>query len=195
MAKAHRKDRKGKPDGEADGQSATRKCKGLKFPTIPQNMPDGVHKQKLLKKKADLLERAQIQREYAKVKQKFLTDKSKMEADQGDAEPASTELHPDRQQRLDRSPSPDNRKRPWRAQKPAPFKKQEAQANRTREAALDRQAQHEQREVQRAKKTAERERMRKAMRKARTGGKNGQMKLGKESKFLLEKVKKMVANG
>ena len=43
-------------------------------------------------------------------------------------------------------------------------------------------------------KVEERERFRRAMAKARTGGPNGQRKLGRESKVLLEKVKKMVEN-
>lgn len=38
----------------------------------------------------------------------------------------------------------------------------------------------------------ERERFRRAMAKARTGGKNGQRKLGRESKVLLEKVRRVV---
>ena len=41
----------------------------------------------------------------------------------------------------------------------------------------------------------ERERFRRAMAKARTGGPNGQRKLGRESKVLLEKVKRMVGDG
>lgn len=44
---------------------------------------------------------------------------------------------------------------------------------------------------ERQKKIEERERFRKAMAKARTGGKNGQRKLGRESKVLLEKVKRV----
>ena len=46
---------------------------------------------------------------------------------------------------------------------------------------------------QRQQKLEERERFRKAMAKARTGGKNGQRKLGRESKVLLERVQRMVS--
>lgn len=45
---------------------------------------------------------------------------------------------------------------------------------------------------QREEKIQERERFRRAMAKARTGGKNGQRKLGRESNVLLERVKKLV---
>ena len=45
---------------------------------------------------------------------------------------------------------------------------------------------------QRLVKMEERERFRKAMARARTGGKNGQRKLGRESVVLLEKVRRVV---
>jgi hypothetical protein len=50
-------------------------------------------------------------------------------------------------------------------------------------------------ELERQAKIEERERFRKAMAKARTGGPNGQRKLGRESNVLLEKVKRMVGGG
>ena len=46
---------------------------------------------------------------------------------------------------------------------------------------------------QRQLKSEEREKLRKVMAKARTGGKNGQRKLGLESKVLLEKAKRTMA--
>jgi hypothetical protein len=62
-------------------------------------------------------------------------------------------------------------------------KKAEAEARRL---------EFERRDSEKRQKIEERERFRKAMAKARTGGKNGQRKLGKESKVLLERVKRFV---
>ena len=55
-----------------------------------------------------------------------------------------------------------------------------------------RSAELDKRDKERKQRIAERERFRKAMAKAKSGGLNGQRKLGRESKVLLEKVKKLV---
>jgi hypothetical protein len=59
----------------------------------------------------------------------------------------------------------------------------------------------EQRRIEREKaweekrrKTEEREKFRSAMAKARTGGRNGQRKLGRESQPLLERVRRMMGS-
>lgn len=76
--------------------------------------------------------------------------------------------------------------------RPAYFEKEKAFADQQKEEAAARRAEFERREKEKKEKIEERERFRRAMAKARTGGKNGQRKLGKESKVLLEKVKRMV---
>jgi hypothetical protein len=81
-----------------------------------------------------------------------------------------------------------------RRQKPQPFQKQEREADRRRREIEERIEARAKADRERQQKTEERERFRKAMAKARTGGKNGQRKLGRESAVLLEKVQRMVGN-
>ena len=116
-------------------------------------------------------------------------------------EPASLELHPDRQAMLETPlPAPsqqfpsDPNSRPPRYKRPKaqPFKKEAELAERRREEREARQKEIEERNRQRQAKLEERERFRRAMAKARSGGKDGQRKLGRESKVLLEKVKRIV---
>lgn len=74
-----------------------------------------------------------------------------------------------------------------------PFQKEIQLAQQRREAAEERRIAIEKSQQQRQEKLEEREKFRKAMAKARIGGKNGQRKLGRESKVLLEKVKRIVS--
>lgn len=79
-----------------------------------------------------------------------------------------------------------------RAKKPGYFDKAKAEADAKRKEAEARRAEFERRDRERKAKVEERERHRRAMAKARTGGKNGQRKLGRESVVLLDKVRRMV---
>ena len=81
-----------------------------------------------------------------------------------------------------------------RKPKPVPFQKEAREAQERKEQAEERRKAIEEGNRQRREKNEERERFRRAMAKARTGGRNGQRKLGRESQVLLEKVKKMVAD-
>ena len=73
-----------------------------------------------------------------------------------------------------------------------PFAK-EARLAEKRKAELEaRQAEHEEAMRQRKARMEERERFRKAMAKARSGGKNGQRKLGRESGILLERIRRTI---
>lgn len=104
-------------------------------------------------------------------------------------EPATQELHPERQQMLD---TPEETPKPRGSRRPGYFDKEKAIADRRKAEAEARRKEFEQRAFDKKTKTEERERFRKAMAKARTGGRNGQRKLGRESKILLEKVKRIV---
>ena len=73
-----------------------------------------------------------------------------------------------------------------------PFQKEAQLAQQRKEEAEARRKAIEEANQQRVLKMEERERFRKAMAKARTGGKNGQRKLGRESMVLLEKVRRVV---
>jgi hypothetical protein len=79
-----------------------------------------------------------------------------------------------------------------RRQKIIPFAKEHRFAQRQKREAEERREAYETSQRERAEKTEERERFRKAMAKARSGGKNGQRKLGRESTVLLDRIKRMV---
>lgn len=109
--------------------------------------------------------------------------------------------HPDRQTLMDKdSESPEleqnavEQKRRQRKPKSVPFKREYEQAQKRRAEAEERRIAREEAERQRQLKAEERERFRKAMGKARKGGPHGQRKLGRESKVLLERVKRMVGD-
>ena len=71
-----------------------------------------------------------------------------------------------------------------------PFKKESQMAQKRREEREMQRKEVERRNRERKAKVDERERHRKAMAKAR--GKDGQRKLGRESKVLLDKVQRLV---
>jgi len=159
-----------------------------------------------------MIHKAKVKKSYAKIKaqEPALDRPFPVEAEVKEEDPVAgqvQELHPDRQAMLEapRAASPvalpsqesqfeqqqqrrDNR----RQKRPAYFEKEQAFAEQQKAEVEARQAEFERRDKERKEKIEERERFRRAMAKARTGGKNGQRKLGKESKVLLEKVQRMV---
>jgi hypothetical protein len=198
-------------DDYAD-KASKRQRKG--FQVGPANLPDGLHKRKVQKIKQDLIHKAKIKKEYAKIKaqeqpattQRSVYDREndEEEADGAPVEPVpvpTLEPHPDRLKLLERtSPDPEaasdqtkafrERKRP----RPQPFKHETEIARKRREETEARQKAREEAERERQRKIAERENFRKAMNKARRVGPDGKRKLGRESTVLLEKVKKMVGH-
>ncbi|KAF7872335.1 hypothetical protein EAF04_003258 [Stromatinia cepivora] len=81
-----------------------------------------------------------------------------------------------------------------RGAKPAYFAKELAFAEKQKAEQKAKREEFERKEREKKAKIEERERFRRQMAKARSGGKNGQRKLGRESQVLLEKVKKVVGN-
>lgn len=156
--------------------------------------------------KSDLIHKAKVKKTYAKIRANELPaiqsrsgclrprseESNKVENEH--TEPASLELHPDRQAMLNhqaaesvhssKSPTESNdmgRRRGKRKPKPAPFAK---------EMELARQ---EEDEIARRKKIKElNQRDRQAMARARRPDQSGKRRLGRESKVLLERVKRMV---
>lgn len=120
-----------------------------------------------------------------------------------DSPDASTAPHPDRQTLMakadDDEPSPERTQLPKghrkRGPKATPFHREYEEAQQRKAEAAERRRAREESERQRQVKLEEREKFRRAMAKARTGGVNGQRKLGRESQVLLEKVKRMVGPG
>lgn len=156
--------------------------------------------------KLDLIRKAKVKKSYSKLKQREQLGTSKPVSyapafPEEEETPASLELHPDRQAMLDEpqgqlplqglSERRTRQKRNSMA-KPIPFRKEAQLAQQRIEERELRQKQIEENNQQRQAKIEERERFRKAMAKARAGGKDGQRKLGRESKVLLEKVQRMM---
>jgi phage-related minor tail protein len=160
--------------------------------------------------KQDLIHKAKIKKEFAKIKARHdaenpaptLPPTEDTQSPEDAQEPASLELHPDRQARIDKdsaSPEPEKVREPprkkQRKQRIDPFGKEAQAAQRRKEEAEQRQREYEENQRHRQEAIEQRERMRKAMQKARTPGRDGKRKLGRESGSLLEKVKKLVAGG
>jgi hypothetical protein len=180
------------------------------FKVGPDNLPDGTWKRKVIKIKKNLIHKAKVKKSYAKLKAREPpVDKSNLDGASKDNQAAavlppqpSQELHPERQAMLDapREPTPpplkasQARSERKRSRKPAYFEKETAFAEQKKAEAEARRIEYERRDRERKEKIAERERFRKTMAKARIGGKNGQRKLGRESKVLLEKVKRVVTS-
>jgi hypothetical protein len=163
--------------------------------------------------KKDLIHKAKVKKEYAKLKAREdgTTSRSVYDReDDRDAADTPTEPtpeptldpHPDRVKMLEepsRELEPqseqferaERRKREKRP-RPEPFKKEAEVARKNEQEAEARRKAREEAEKERARKIAERERFRKVMAKARKGGPNGQRKLGKESTVLLEKAKRIM---
>jgi hypothetical protein len=160
-----------------------------------------------VKIKESLIHKAKVKKEFAKIKarhdakaQSTYNPLANAPKDidglpQDGAEPASLELHPDRQAQLaepEATMQPTYPRKHHR-QRQDPFAKETQAAQRQREEAEQQQKEREEANRQRQWKIEERERMRIAVAKARTPGRDGKRKLGRESGMLLEKVKRMVA--
>jgi len=127
-------------------------------------------------------EDSEVEGEEEEEEKETQTDQPKPEAKTEVAQPETEnkeDMHADRFQRQKR-------------QKIMPFTKQVDVADARRRATEERRQRIETANRERTEKIEERERFRRAMAKARTGGKNGQRKLGRESSVLLEKVQRMV---
>ncbi|KAL8740507.1 MAG: hypothetical protein Q9190_006801 [Brigantiaea leucoxantha] len=142
-----------------------------------------------------------IKKEYAKIRERQEPEPTVPTKNEQNA--ASLELHPERQAMLD-APGDQENKRPKNfsqqqrrkhlpRRKRDPFEKESRFAQKQKEEAEARHKAIEEAQQRRQQKLEERERFRRAMAKARSGGQNGQRKLGRESKILLEKVKNLVA--
>ncbi|KAF2996804.1 hypothetical protein E8E13_001336 [Curvularia kusanoi] len=195
--------------GHDEGSSRPAKKAKKGFQIGPANLPDGTHKRKVKKIKENIIYKAKLKKQYAKLKareedaeegsRKSVYDReAELNADDDHddaAEPvpeATLEPHPDRVKMLEEpekeAPTFERRQRRTRQD---PFQKEAEIARKKKEQAEARQKAREEADRERTKKIAERERFRKAMAKAR-GGPNGQRKLGRESKVLLEKAQRLM---
>ena len=151
--------------------------------------------------KNDLIQKAKVKKAYAKVKAQEQSSSNEIyqhqEAEASSKQPASLDLHPDRQAMLDR-PDPlvnaprhskddtddisENRRRP---------RPKRSIYSKDTQMAEQRQLEAEARRMVREEKDRER----RAMLKARRPDRDGRYRLGRQSKILLHKVKRLVEEG
>lgn len=177
---------------DAGDKPSTKKRKG--FSVGPANLPDGTYRRKTQRIKADLVQKAKVKKAYAKVKAEAAQDavpSAYTQPEPDEPTPASLELHPDRQAMVDAPEPPPSvagprQCRPPRERKPKPdrFAQEKAIAAKRREEIAAKQQARE-----------EREKDRHAMLKARRPGRDGTMKLGRQSQVLLNRVKRLVGEG
>ncbi|KAI9714253.1 MAG: hypothetical protein M1828_001184 [Chrysothrix sp. TS-e1954] len=175
------------------------------FQVGPDNLPDGTYRRKAQRIKQNLIHKAKVRKEFSKIKgweqERAHSPRQRTDRTAEDKEPT----HPQEDEATTienstRSQHPgerDWREHPSRArlrQRPrhAPFQREVHAAQQRKDEAEVRRRAREEGQRQRLERIAERERFRRAMAKARSGGPNGQRKLGRESKVLLERVQRMV---
>lgn len=165
--------------------------------------------------KIKLQEEQQPQQPYKSDSSQPNTDGGSLErAEKEDShQPPSIDPHPSRQVLIDSGTStqlghehsksdtesdaaraPDGRKQ-RRNKRPryVPFTKEAKRAQHDKEAAAKRREEIAIAHAERERTRADRERWRKAMEKSKRRGPNGQMKLGRQSQVLLEKIQRTVA--
>ncbi|KAF2837242.1 hypothetical protein M501DRAFT_195687 [Patellaria atrata CBS 101060] len=165
------------------------------FDIVPPNLPDGLHKRKIQKIKRDLIHKAKVKKAYAKIKEREIPStqprvvgSSEDEGqDASSSAAASMQLHPERLRRLDE-----------------PKQEQDEDVGKGKEQGLKRRdrpkkSRFAKETSEAAERKAEREwkeklRFRKSMAKAKKVGPDGRRKLGRESKVLLERVRKLMGS-
>jgi hypothetical protein len=180
--------------------------------------------------KKDLITKAKVKKQYAKVKAEHQkqatttepqdpTTQTAAAAEDGETTnqpaPEPAQLHPERQAMLDSTAHPDAnpndgteptseqqqprqrrpRKQHQHQQRPDYYTKELAAASHAKQQAEERAAEFARRDQERQQRVAERERYRRAMDKAKTPGRDGKVKVGKESRLLLERVQRMMGGG
>jgi hypothetical protein len=190
---------------------------GSAFQVGPANLPDGTRKRKADRIKQALIDRAKIKQDFAKVKKRKIQQgqddetptrnvydaESDVLREAVSIEPTPTEPHPDRQALIN-GPAPEPEvaneqegryNQRWERDKRLkqdPYAKQTSYAQKQKEEADRRRQEREEANRQREQKIQEREKIQKMVRKAKRPTVDGKRKLGRESEFLLEKVKRMV---
>lgn len=89
-------------DGEGGAPSAAPEPKKRKgFRVGPENLPDGAWRRKNTKIKHELIHKAKVKKDYAKVKAELERERERQEASRPGPAADEPQVHPDRQQRMD----------------------------------------------------------------------------------------------
>ncbi|CAM1511597.1 Fc.00g091100.m01.CDS01 [Cosmosporella sp. VM-42] len=194
---------------EADAAAPDSKKPKHGFRVGPENLPDGPWRRKVTKIKHDLIHKAKVKKEYAKIKareQQAAKDVNEPAEEspvgEKDAEEETVKIHPTRQLMLadedkaqanavalESEHNRDGERR--RTRRPGYYDKQLTKAEQKRAEIEEKQKEFQRRREEREQKLAQRDRFKRAM--AKTRDRDGKKKLGRESSLLLDKVKRMVA--
>jgi hypothetical protein len=205
---------------DRDVQERSHKKHKKGFSVGPQNLPDGTYRRKLDKIKKNLIHKAKVKKDFAKLKarlekqeQKPTSTATAEPATRNDEPPTSLEPHPDRlallsQPEQPQNPARSNTNKDTSNSKPSqpksselkkqrrpqysPFSKAAQEAKKRKKEAERRQRELERVEKEKKEKAEQRDRHRMVMAKARRGGRNGQRSLATEGEVLLERVKKLM---
>lgn len=161
--------------------------------------------------KRDLIQKAKVKKAYAKIKAQeeaaqTMTGKTadiEPLSTQPEAEPASLELHPDRQAMLEKAETEGLQLSPRenRFQGPRRTKNRNTESKYRRpkqsryKKEMELAAQHKANAEGKRKAGEAREKDRKAMAKAKRTGKDGKAKLGRQSTVLLNRIQRMTEEG
>ncbi|ERF70301.1 hypothetical protein EPUS_06342 [Endocarpon pusillum Z07020] len=187
-------------DSEMRDEEAPRK-KRKGFSVGPANLPDGTYRRKTQKIKNDLIQKAKIKKAYAKVKAQEQSGSNDIyrhqEPETSSAQPASLDLHPDRQAMLDRpAPSVNAPRHSKDDTDDVSERRRRARPKRSSYSKETQMAEQRQLEAEaRRMVREEKDRERRAMLKARRPDRDGRYRLGRQSKILLHKVKRLVEEG
>ena len=147
--------------------------------------------------KKDLIRKAKLKKSYAKLKQRENLQRASAASGGGETPVPSLEVHPERRAMLDKPEAAEQtidrsqlRRSP--RPKPAPFRKEFLRARQRKEEQEQRRKTLEELKRQKQIRIEERERSRKQLEKARRPGRDGQRRLGRESKFLPDMVENLL---
>lgn len=176
----------------------------VQFPPLPFSSASPAYPLPAQKIKKDLIAKAKVKKAYAKVKaQEEEREEEQRQLihpespnDTAEPTPASLELHPDRQAMVEASHARESRsdsRRDPSVQQPRPRVRQPKQSRYQKELQLGAQRRTQ---IESQKKASEaRHKDRRAMAKAKRPGKDGKVKLGRQSNVLLSRIQRLADDG
>ncbi|KAI1623798.1 hypothetical protein EDD37DRAFT_440580 [Exophiala viscosa] len=193
-------------DDPSNGAAEPDKKKRKGFSVGPANLPDGTYKRKTQKIKKDLIQKAKVKKAYAKVKAQeeaaqpvssYSTPDDQTQDGPGLVEPASLDLHPDRQAMVDAAETQASREpRNSGGEGHREYSKDQRRPKQSRyKKEFELATQHKAALEARQRGREARDRERKAMAKAKRPGKDGKMKLGRQGTVLLQRVQRLAEEG
>ncbi|RMZ86969.1 hypothetical protein DV736_g5808, partial [Chaetothyriales sp. CBS 134916] len=165
------------------------------FSVGPAHLPDGSYRRKTQKIKNDLIQKAKVKKAYAKVKAQVEAEQLPQQNDDDGPQPASLQLHPERQAMLDAAEKTPQKRAQAADEDVNGFssRKPDRKANQSRYRKELEMAEQRKAETEAKQKAREiRQQERRQMAKAKRPGKDGKIKLGRQSTVLLSRVQRLM---